>query len=220
MCRAQNRQQDTSWTTSFSIRNVGPNQYCCKRCATNSRCHTSQPFDMDSNAWIGCTRDTVQKTPPKWPSQKSPTWSVGMANHRYSTNIGHWRFSEETLRDWKDVRRYIQLQTGSPIQFKGMLWDRRWIAPSIGICPQTWWFVYRNAFLIMKLSNPPSFRAVRALIASQSAFEIYLFKTIICSSVKMKKSHSFPLKANPPKLFHWLIFDEGHRTFYLKFKTK
>ena len=31
---------------------------------------------------------------------------------------------------------------------------------------------YRNAFLIMKLSNPPSFRAIRALIASQSTFEI------------------------------------------------
>ena len=28
------------------------------------------------------------------------------------------------------------------------------------------------AFLIMKLSNPPSFRAIRALIASQSTFEI------------------------------------------------
>ena len=33
-------------------------------------------------------------------------------------------------------------------------------------------FVYRNAFLLMKLSNPPSFRAIRALIASQSTFEI------------------------------------------------
>ena len=33
-------------------------------------------------------------------------------------------------------------------------------------------FFYRNAFLIMKLSNPPSFRAIRALIASQSTFEI------------------------------------------------
>ena len=34
------------------------------------------------------------------------------------------------------------------------------------------WVFYRNAFLIMKLSNPPSFRAIRALIASQSTFEI------------------------------------------------
>ena len=33
-------------------------------------------------------------------------------------------------------------------------------------------FVYGNTFLIMKLSNPPSFRAIRALIASQSTFEI------------------------------------------------
>ena len=55
---------------------------------------------------------------------------------------------------------------------KGTLWDRRWIAPSIGIFPQTCWIFYRNAFLIMKLSNPPSFRAIRALIASQSTFEI------------------------------------------------
>ena len=89
-----------------------------------------------------------------------------------------------------------------------------------------------NACLIMKLSNPPSFRAIRALSASQSTFEIYtvdfqlfisyflivffisfytssvvfwyfwyrfvlgtiFFKTIICSSVKMKSSHSIPLK--------------------------
>ena len=43
------------------------------------------------------------------------------------------------------------------ISFKGILWDRRWIAPSIGIFPQTCWFFYRNAFLILKLSSPPSF---------------------------------------------------------------
>ena len=85
-------------------------------------------------------------------------------------------------------------------------------------------FVYRNAFLIMKLSKLPRFSVTRALIASQSTFNIlfliflllflylilhnfcsvltcdimgigllwvqYLFKTIICSSVKMKKSHT------------------------------
>ena len=33
-------------------------------------------------------------------------------------------------------------------------------------------FLYRNAFLIVKISNPPSLRAIRALIASQSTFEI------------------------------------------------
>ena len=45
---------------------------------------------------------------------------------------------------------------------KGILWDRRWIAPSIGIFfPTDANFVFRNAFLIMKLSNPPSFRAIR-----------------------------------------------------------
>ena len=32
-------------------------------------------------------------------------------------------------------------------------------------------FFYRNAFLLMKLSNPPSFKVIRALIASQSMFE-------------------------------------------------
>ena len=41
--------------------------------------------------------------------------------------------------------------------FKGILWDRRWIAPSIGIFSHTCGYFYRNAFLIMKLSNPPSF---------------------------------------------------------------
>ena len=44
--------------------------------------------------------------------------------------------------------------------------------PLIGIFSHTCWLVYWNAFLIMKLSNPPSFRAIRALIASQSMFEI------------------------------------------------
>ena len=33
-------------------------------------------------------------------------------------------------------------------------------------------FVYRNAFLIMKQAILPSFRAILALIASQSTFEI------------------------------------------------
>ena len=40
---------------------------------------------------------------------------------------------------------------------KGILWDRRWIAPSIGIFSHTCGFVYRNAFLLMKLSNPHKF---------------------------------------------------------------
>ena len=32
-------------------------------------------------------------------------------------------------------------------------------------------FFYGNAFLIIKLSKPPRFRVIRALIASQSTFE-------------------------------------------------
>ena len=36
---------------------------------------------------------------------------------------------------------------------KGILWDRQWSPPSIGISSHTCWYVYRNAFLIMKLSN-------------------------------------------------------------------
>ena len=58
---------------------------------------------------------------------------------------------------------------------KGILWDRRWSTPSIRISPHTGhtcWFFYGNTFLIMKLSKLPSFRAIRALIASQSTFEI------------------------------------------------
>ena len=49
--------------------------------------------------------------------------------------------------------------------------DRRWILPCIGIFPIMLFF-YRNAFLIMKLSNPPIFRPIRAVIISQSTFEI------------------------------------------------
>ena len=45
----------------------------------------------------------------------------------------------------------------SSSRFKGILWDRRWIAPSIGIFSHTCGHFYRNAFLLMKLSNPPSF---------------------------------------------------------------
>ena len=44
--------------------------------------------------------------------------------------------------------------------------------PLSGFFPTHAGFFYGNAFLIMKLSNPPSFRAIRALIASQSTFEI------------------------------------------------
>ena len=54
---------------------------------------------------------------------------------------------------------------------KGILWDRQGSPPSIVIFPPKCCFFYRNAFLIMKLSNITSFREIRALIASQSTFE-------------------------------------------------
>ena len=54
---------------------------------------------------------------------------------------------------------------------KGKLWDRRWSPPSIRIYPHTCWFIYRNAFLIMKVSKLPNFRVIRAPIASQSTFK-------------------------------------------------
>ena len=64
-------------------------------------------------------------------------------------------------------------------------------------------FVYRNAFLIMKLyiSNPPSvFKRVLECFDMHyfgNRFVIHrcniYFKTIICSSVRMKKSHKIPL---------------------------
>ena len=44
--------------------------------------------------------------------------------------------------------------------------------PLSGFFPTHADFFYRKAFIIMKLSNPPNFRAIRALIASQSTFEI------------------------------------------------
>ena len=42
--------------------------------------------------------------------------------------------------------------------------------PLSGFFPYKCWFVYRNAFLIMKLSKPPKFQS-EALIASQLTFE-------------------------------------------------
>ena len=61
---------------------------------------------------------------------------------------------------------------GNILDLKGILWDRRWSTSSIRIFSHTCWFFYGNAFLIMKLSKLPSFRAIRAPIASQSTFEI------------------------------------------------
>ena len=55
---------------------------------------------------------------------------------------------------------------------KGIIWDRRWSTPSIRISSHTCWFFYGNAFLLIKLSKLPRVRAIRALIASQSTFEI------------------------------------------------
>ena len=75
--------------------------------------------------------------------------------------------------DWINIKRDIWIWYHSNnALIKGILWDRRWRAPSIGVCSQTCWFVYRNAFLIMKLRKLPSFRMHRALIASQSTFKI------------------------------------------------
>ena len=42
---------------------------------------------------------------------------------------------------------------------------------SIRICSHTCWLFYWNAFIIMKLSKLPSFRVIRAVIASQSTFD-------------------------------------------------
>ena len=39
---------------------------------------------------------------------------------------------------------------------------------------------YRNAFILMKLSNLLRFRAIRALIASQSTFEDFIFLLSYC----------------------------------------
>ena len=72
------------------------------------------------------------------------------------------------------IMLYIKstLITVITISVKGILWDRRWSPPSIGIfSPHMLIFFYRNAFLIMKLSKLQSFRVIRALIASQSTFE-------------------------------------------------
>ena len=68
---------------------------------------------------------------------------------------------------------YLTLYIGLPT-IKGILWDRRWSSPSIRIFSHTCWFLYGNAFLIMTLSKPPSFRVIRALIASQSMFEQFI----------------------------------------------
>ena len=46
--------------------------------------------------------------------------------------------------------------------------------------PQMLIFFYRNAILSMKLSHPSSFRAIRALIASQLTFEK---ETVACNSL-------------------------------------
>ena len=50
-----------------------------------------------------------------------------------------------------------------------------------GVLPQRCRFVYRNAYLLKKLSNLPSFRAIQALIAPQSTCEKYNDEIIILS---------------------------------------
>ena len=67
---------------------------------------------------------------------------------RNKSKLGKWSL---LLISWyaPDKVRYQSL--------KGILWDRRWSTPSIKIFSHTCWFFYRNAFLLMKLSNPPSF---------------------------------------------------------------
>ena len=54
-------------------------------------------------------------------------------------------------------------------EYYEMVGDSR---PLSGFLPTHADLFYRNAFIIMELSNPPSFRAIRAVIASQSTFEI------------------------------------------------
>ena len=60
-----------------------------------------------------------------------------------------------------------------------------------GLFPTHADFVYRNAFLIMKLSKLQSFRVIQAHFGNRFVIGTLFIKTIICSSVKMKKSHKF-----------------------------
>ena len=80
-------------------------------------------------------------------------------------NMKYWRRIDwETMKNTSVQNRLLKYAT-----VKGILWDRRWSTPSIRIIFPT----HADFFTeIMKLSNPPSFRAIRALIASQSTFEI------------------------------------------------
>ena len=98
---------------------------------------------------------------------------------------------------------------------KRKLWDRQWSLSSIGISSHICWFsIYINEFLIMKRSNLPSFRAICCMqhfifllsycnlyLVSHKFWSVltcnilgiglllvqYLFKTIICWGVRMKK---------------------------------
>ena len=66
---------------------------------------------------------------------------------------------------------FLTRYTCADDRFKGILWDRQWSPPSIGIFTHRCWFFYRKAFLTMKLNICLSFRTIQALIASQSLFE-------------------------------------------------
>ena len=69
---------------------------------------------------------------------------------------------------------------------KGILWDRQWSPPALyqDISPQMQISLQKCISIIMKLSNLPSFRAIRAPIALQSTFDklFSYFLIAICIS--------------------------------------
>ena len=99
-----------------------------------------------------------------WPSivylRTAPS-KVNVAIFRFF-NFWSWNVDQSAffqIQCWLVSRatRTLKIVIWWCIDIKGILWDRRWIAPSIGIFSHTCRFSYRNAFLLMKLSNPPSF---------------------------------------------------------------
>ena len=107
-----------------------------------------------------------------WNSSFGEHTQVQKKIHRFPNKLWHFHQQTSTFVILLNSHNNIQYYVKAKSWIKGILWDRKWSPPSIGICSHPrCWFVYRNAFLIMKLSNLPSFRAIRVLIALQSTFE-------------------------------------------------
>ena len=113
-----------------------------------------------------------------WPLNNSARFSIVLETIKTKHNINHHSTFGQNSTDTHPVSQKYTAHKYTAHKTRMLsIWLKEYYEivnearPLSGFFSHGCWFFYRNAFLIMKPSKLPSFRAIRALSASQSTFE-------------------------------------------------